>query len=77
MEIIVKKWGNSIGVRIPRIMAKDLNIKDGTPVEIKDSNGSIIISPKKYMLDDLLSQINNSNIHSELDFGASMGKEIW
>jgi antitoxin MazE len=77
MEIVVKKWGNSLGVRIPKIMAKDLNLKDGSSVEIEDSNGNIIISPKKHNLNDLLSRINKSNLHGEIDFGKSSGKEIW
>ena len=77
MEIVVKKWGNSLGVRIPKIMAKGLNLKDGSCVEIEDTNGNIIISPKRNTLSDLLGRINKSNIHDEICFGNSMGKEIW
>ncbi len=77
MEIVVKKWGNSLGVRIPKIMAKDLNLKAGTSVEIEDHNGNIIISPKKNTLTELLGKITESNIHSEVAFGKTMGKEIW
>ena len=77
MEIVVKKWGNSLGVRIPRIIAKDLNLKDGSSVDVEDLNGNIIISPKRNTLSELLSGINSSNIHEEIEFGKSEGKEIW
>ena len=77
MVITVKKWGNSLGVRIPKIIARDLNLKDGSAVEIEDNNGTIIISPKKNTLNELLSGINEANIHHEIDFGISSGREIW
>jgi antitoxin MazE len=77
MEIVIKKWGNSIGVVIPKVIAKDLNLKDGSSVNIEDNNGNIIISPKRNNLSEMLSNINKSNIHSEIDFGKSSGKEIW
>jgi antitoxin MazE len=77
MVITVKKWGNSLGVRIPKIIARDLNLKDGSTVEIEDSNGTIIISPRKNTLKELLEGINEANIHREIDFGESSGREIW
>lgn len=77
MEIVVKKWGSSLGIVIPKVIAKDLNLKDGSSLDIKDNNGSIIISPKKNSLSDMISKINDSNIHNEVDSGNSSGKEIW
>jgi len=77
MEVVIKKWGNSLGVVIPKVIANDFNLKDGSSVEIENSNGNIIISPKRNNLTDMLSQINSSNIHDEADFGHTSGKEIW
>jgi len=77
MEVVIKKWGNSLGVVIPKVIANDFNLKDGSSVEIENSNGNIIISPKRNNLTDMLSRINSSNIHDEADFGQISGKEIW
>jgi len=77
MEIEIKKWGNSLGVRIPKMMAKGLKITEGTIVNIEDINGKIIISPGKNTLQNILNQINAENIHSEMDFGRPEGKENW
>ncbi|HNX60293.1 MAG TPA: AbrB/MazE/SpoVT family DNA-binding domain-containing protein [Spirochaetota bacterium] len=77
MEIVVKKWGSSLGIVIPKIIAKDLNLKDGSPLEIKDINGNIIVSPKKYSLSEMISKISDSNIHNEVEFGNPSGREIW
>ncbi len=77
MEVVIKKWGNSLGVVIPKVIANDFNLKDGSSVEIENSNGNIIISPKRNNLTDMLSRINSSNIHHEADFGQASGKEVW
>ncbi len=77
MEVVIKKWGNSLGVRIPKMIANDLNLKDGAAVDIKDLNGQIIISPKQYNLQDMLKHIDASNIHNEIDTGKSVGNESW
>ena len=78
MEAVIKKWGNSLGIRIPSVMAKDLSLKDGSHVEIKDEENRIVIIPSpKEKLKDLLSKINKSNLHNEIDTGSSVGNEAW
>ena len=46
MEAIVKKWGNSLGIRIPNLIVRELSLKDGSFVDIKDRKREIIIKPK-------------------------------
>lgn len=45
MEAQVKKWGNSLGIRIPKNMAKQLKIVDGSIIDIDEESGRIIITP--------------------------------
>lgn len=77
MQITIKKWGNSLGIRIPASFAKSLSLKDGSLVEIKDNDGEIVIYPVKDDLTEMLSRINESNIHNEFETGKPEGKEIW
>ena len=78
METIIRNWGNSLGIRIPNLIAKKLSLKDGSSVEIEDKKGQIIIRPKKENdLTDLLKKINKTNIHSEIEIYGPIGKEIW
>ena len=78
METVVKKWGNSLGIRIPNHIARGLLLKDGSFVDINDKGNEIIITPiKKNTLSDMLSRINEENLHSEIDTGKPVGKEIW
>jgi len=78
MEAVIKKWGNSLGIRIPSVMAKDLSLRDGSHVEIKDEEHRIVIIPShKENLKDLLSKVNKNNLHNEIDTGSPVGNEIW
>lgn len=77
MKTVVQKWGNSLGIRIPAVFARKFNLKNGSPVEIIEDEGKIVIVPKKQTLEDLLSLVTKDNIHSSVDTGISIGKEEW
>jgi antitoxin MazE len=79
MKTTVKKWGNSLAIRIPKNISKDTEVLEGSDVDIMVANGKIILSPskKKYSLKELLKNISNKNIHSEISTGNHVGGEIW
>ena len=77
METVVQKWGNSLGVRIPSLYAKQFGLKNGSTVEIREENGEIIIVPKRRELSDLLSRVTAENLHEPIDAGAPVGTEEW
>ncbi|MBX3722993.1 MAG: AbrB/MazE/SpoVT family DNA-binding domain-containing protein [Turneriella sp.] len=79
MEAVIRKWGNSLGIRIPNMLAKEFKLENGGAVDIIDSDGQIIIRPlkgKKKLLEKL-SKITSKNIHAEFDTGERTGKEFW
>ncbi len=79
METKIQKWGNSLAVRLPKAFAEQTGIENGSNVRISIQDGYIILVPIKdheTLLNDLLEQINSSNIHSEIDFGMPVGKEL-
>lgn len=80
MSTTVQKWGNSLGIRIPKIYANKLKIKRGDLVNIEVEDEKLVIKPehgKKHGLKDLVSKINDDNVHNAIDFGTPAGKEIW
>ncbi len=80
MQTKIKKWGNSLALRIPKLLASDANLKLNEMVDISIDQGSIIITPigeKEYSLGELLKGISKNNLHGEFDAGAPVGKEIW
>ena len=78
MEAVVKKWGNSLGIRIPTHIVRGLSLKDGSFVDIKNNGKEIVIKPiKKITLSEMLEKINEQNLHEEIKTGGPVGNEIW
>ena len=77
MQVVVQKWGNSLGFRIPSIWAKDNDVQNGSKVEVIVEKGRMVIIPKKKSLDDMLALVTDENIHSEISTACAVGKEEW
>lgn len=79
MRVIVKKWGNSASVRIPAGIMEAARLSLDDVVDVHEDGGRIVIEPiriNEYDLDRLLAGITPENRHSEIEFGAPMGKEL-
>ena len=80
MHVRVQKWGNSLAVRIPKPLAEDAQVKEGTVLNLAVSEGMVVATPveqRKWSLKQLLAQVSKRNLHSEVKFGPSVGREIW
>ena len=80
MHVRVQKWGNSLAVRIPKPLAEDAEVKEGTVLNLAVSEGKVVATPvekKKQSLKQLLAKITWKNLHAEVDCGPSVGREIW
>ena len=78
MTIKVQKWGNSLGVRIPRKIANSLHLVSGTEVEVTVKENTIVIKNNYSELDRLLQNINQVNIHKEQFIEEDrQGNEAW
>jgi len=47
MRTIIRKWGNSMALRIPKSVIRENNIHEGTQMEISSKNGKIILEAKE------------------------------
>lgn len=79
MQTAIGKWGNSLALRLPRSVVAELRLHEGTSVELHTEAGALVIRPArpKYRLDELLAQINPTNLHGEVDWGQPQGEEAW
>ena len=80
MKAKVQKWGNSLGIRIPREIAIKAELVEGSEVEMDESEGSVTIRPskKKITRELVLKSLKKSGPYSEeVEWGAPLGKEIW
>jgi len=75
----VSKWGNSLGVRLPKSVAGEVQLGEGDTVQLSVDNGAIVIRPsrRRYSLDELVARITPKNRHDESDWGGPLGDEAW
>lgn len=76
----ILKWGNSLGLRIPKSFAKQAGVEEGSKVDIALEGDHLVIravKPKEYHLSDLLSQVREDNLHDEISTGDAVGREVW
>ena len=80
MRVSVKKWGNSLALRIPSSVAEDTQIKYGSIVEVSVVRGRLVVAPvlsPRYTLKQLLARVTKANRHAETGTGAPLGRESW
>lgn len=80
MQTKIQKWGNSLGLRIPKAFAEEAGVQAGSQVELSVENGVLTMRPsrrKKYGLQELLRRVTAKNLHDEVDTGTPVGREVW
>ena len=84
MTVMVKKVGGSVAVVIPRAVARDLDLTEGTALEVSTTADSIVMRKRtrrpRRPLAQLVAQIKPTSYRRrrrELGDDAPVGKEIW
>lgn len=80
METNIQKWGNSLGVRLPKSIAVNKSLKEGSRVVVSETKTGIsieVVKRKRPTLNELLKGVTKENLHPETDWGEPVGNEIW
>jgi antitoxin MazE len=79
MKTKIQKWGNSLGVRLPKNIAEQKSLQEGSGVIVVLENNQIVLKPEieEPTLEALLANITPENVHQETDWSASVGNEVW
>jgi antitoxin MazE len=80
METTIQKWGNSLGVRLPKELAHKKLLREGSAVVVHETSDGLLISPAKepsMQLGDLVQRINPANVHAVSEWDAACGNEVW
>ncbi|MET0059649.1 MULTISPECIES: AbrB/MazE/SpoVT family DNA-binding domain-containing protein [Dehalococcoides] len=78
MRTRFQKWGNGRALRIPKALANQAGIQNGTLVEVSILDRKLIIAPTigtRLTLRHLLTKVNNEHLHHEFDAGSPIGRE--
>ena len=69
MKTRIQKWGNSLALRIPKSFAEEVQLSQGTQVEVSLKEGKLLVSPvleTPFSLDELLAGVTEENLHQEI-----------
>ena len=80
MQMHITRWGNSLGVRIPKDLARRLGMTEGTVVEVTAEDDRLVLQAAKsiYRLEELLDGMTPEAMHQALDWedwGNDVGRE--
>ena len=73
----VRKWGSSLAVRIPKVIAEQWEVSEGSGVEMASQGDGVVMRKRPYDLADMLSAVTADSLHPEQDTGEPQGNEQW
>ena len=79
MQARLQKWGNSLALRIPKLLADEVGLTENSAVELSLRDNELVIAPvvkTGFTLADLLAQVTDANLHREVDTGPAVGGEV-
>jgi len=87
MNTTLQRWGNSQGIRIPKKLVEAMGTEVGAPLrlELAEGGSKLVVSPTKkrrpvrgrHRIEDLVAKGNGEAFEGEVDWGESVGKEVW
>ena len=78
MQVHVARWGNSLGLRIPKDIARRVGLREGAQVDVEVEGDRIVVSPARprYVLAELLKGMTPQAMREAFDWGPDKGREI-
>ena len=80
MRVEIRKWGNRLAIRIPKAIALEFELHQGSEVDLTLQEGRGVLNPvrpPRYRMEDLLAGITEKNRHAEVETGDPLGGEEW
>lgn len=80
MKMWIEKWVNCLAIRIPKALAVEIGVEEGSQVELSLVKGQLIIAARSktpLRLEQLLEQVTEENIHDEVKTGPAVCREAW
>ena len=79
MNITLQKWGNSQGIRIPKVILDAMNWSENEPLVISAESDRLVIekAQKRKNIVELFASFDGGYTPEEIDWGEPRGNEIW
>ena len=80
MEVTLSKWGNSLGLRIPKNLAAEAGVAAGDVLALVATPEGIVVKKAckrpRYDLEVLLAGVRDDNRHGAIDLDGPQGREL-
>jgi antitoxin MazE len=79
MKTQIGRWGNSLGLRIPKYIVEELALVANSEVECRLENGALVVQPVNKLGKYTLQQLIAAELEEdpEVEWGSAMGDEEW
>lgn len=80
MTTTIQKWGNSQGIRLPKVLLDTVHWSENEEIEITASGDEIVIkkaAPHRKTIEELFESYDEEYEHIDMDWGNPVGNEIW
>lgn len=80
MTTTIQKWGNSQGIRIPKVILDTVDLKENDSVNIVIDNNKLVIekaNSKRKNIKELFKNYKGKYKPVDIDWGKPERKEIW
>ena len=73
----VARWGSSLAVRIPKPVAEQWGVREGSRIEMVPRGDRLVMRKETHDLDEMLARMSPETLHDEVDTGPARGREVW
>ena len=81
MRVHFARWGNSVALRVPATVLREIGATQGAAAELTVDGGKLVVTPiadtPSYTFDELLAGITEDNIHEDYFGEQAAGSEAW
>ena len=84
MKVKFLKWGNSLALRVPKVLAQEIGAVVGKAANMEVRDGKLVVDivkpnrrRRRYTLERLVAGISPENRHRELEWGPPVDNEVW
>ena len=77
MLVRLSKWGNSLGLRLPKSLAQQIGVVAGQTVSVTGEGDRLIVraSPARWTLEDMLVGMTPKAMSEAFEWGRDQGRE--
>ena len=78
MQVLLSKWGNSLGLRLPKALTAEIGVSEGQKVDVRAENGCIVVEPvrKPFTMEQMMENVTPEAMREAWDWGEDVVREI-